>query len=629
MLTSAPMQTHPTSPAELLPAALRLHQDGQLREAAAIYEQILSCHPTHPDALHLLGLVAFQLGRFQQAINLIKRAIAVIPSVAGYHCNCGEAWRRLGKLDEAIHCHREALRLNPDYLEAHINLGSAFKQNGKLAEAAACYRRALQINPNHFGLHNNLGNLLKEMGQLDPAVVSYQEALRLKPDFAPTHVNLGLAWQEQNRLEEAIASFRRALPLAPQDAETHFKLGNALQKQGCAAEAIPCFAKAIELQPSYADARINLALALQEENQIGPALRHLWEAVHVQPDYPDAHWNLALALLLSGDFRNGWNEYEWRWRYPRFSSRPRQFSQPKWNGAVLAGRTILLHAEQGLGDTIQFIRYAPLVAERGGRVIVECQPGLVSLLKSAPGVEQVVARGQPLPHFDIYTPLMSLPRIFGTTLESIPAAIPYLSAPGSRRFQLGKPPHAKLKMGLVWAGGSLHQKDHLRSASLAHFAPLLEIQEIAFYSLQIGPRAADLASLPNRFAIADLSPRLHDFADTAAAISQLDLVISVDTAVAHLVGALGRPIWTLLPYAPDWRWLLERGDTPWYPSMRLFRQTLQGDWTGVITRVTGALQSRPGVRSEGRNLMSLSPGDLSACPAQAEERIGRELERVA
>jgi hypothetical protein len=315
-------------------------------------------------------------------------------------------------------------------------------------------------------------------------------------------------------------------------------------------------------------------------------------ALLLAPDFAAAHWNLALNLLLQGRYTEGWQEYEWRWRKPDFTSPCRHTDVPLWDGSPLQGRTIVLHAEQGFGDAIQFVRYAPLVARRGGAVVVECHPQLVQLMKTVEGVQAVVPFGAPLPPFSCQAPLLSLPRIFGTTLHTIPSRCPYLFASSEYRDKwtaLIYAQSASLRIGLVWAGKSY--PDPLRSCRLADLAPLAVTDKVIFYSLQLGAGLEHSVSPPTGMRLIDLTAQIHDFADTAALIEQLDLVISIDTAVAHLAGALGKPIFTLLPFAPDWRWMLERSDSLWYPTMRVFRQGHQGDWGPVVTRVHSAFDN--------------------------------------
>ena len=359
-------------------------------------------------------------------------------------------------------------------------------------------------------------------------------------------------------------------------------------------QAISSHSTAIGLNPQLTEAYSNLGNAFTDFGKIDQAIAAYRQAISLKPDYAQVHWNLAIALLLKGDYAEGWCEYEWRWKCEDQSAR--RFTQPLWDGGDLTGRTILLHAEQGFGDTLHFIRYAALVKDRGGRVIVECQQELIGLLKQLTSVTQWITRGQPLPPFDVHRPLLSLPFVFGTTLENIPQQTPPLQAPANRVEQWRHRVADKsvvLKVGLAWAGNPHHKNDRNRSILLSQLMPLLEIPHIQFFSLQKGA-STDGTNLLN------LTTELHDFNESAALISNLDLIISVDTSVVHLAAAMGKPTWVMLPFAPDWRWLQQRDDSPWYPSIRLFRQTRIGDWPGVIDQVAAELARRCGSSAEDK-----------------------------
>jgi len=382
-------------------------------------------------------------------------------------------------------------------------------------------------------------------------VARYERALALVPDHPEALSNLGVALVDLGRPAEAIAHYERALVSQPDRAETHTNLGIALQRQGQHAEALVCYGRALALKP----------------------------------DYAEAHFNRAWALLWTGELDEGWLEYEWRFTVARYD---RKFDQPLWSGEPLAGQSILIHAEQGFGDTLQFVRYVPAVAERGGKVVLEVPKPLGRLAGTVAGVSEVVAAGDTLSAFDCHCPLLSLPRVFKTNLATIPDAVPYLSvsAEASAAWAERVAPASGLRVGIVWAGTTVGAID-LRSLQ-----PLWEVAGISWFSLQAGERCGDI-SLLHDVKIVDLSPWLTDFAETAAAVCQMDLVISVDTSVAHLAGALGRPVWIMLPYWPDWRWLIERADSPWYPTARLFRQKKAGDWSCVAREVAAALADHP------------------------------------
>ena len=482
----------------------------------------------------------------------------------------------------------------------------------KLDEAMASYQQALRLKPNYPEAHSNLGNALQEQGRLDEAVASCQQALRLKPDSAEAHHNLGLVLAKQDKLDEAVASFQQTLRLKPDYPDAHNNLGIVLEKQDKLDEAMASYQQALRLKPDYPEAHNNLGIVLEKQGRLDEAVACYQQALRLKPDYPEAHWNRSLAWLLMGRFEQGWPGYEWRWKCKEFGSLP-PFHPPLWDGSPLDGRTILVHAEQGLGDTLQFIRYAPLVHQRGGRVILVCQPPLIGLLTRSPGVERLVAQGEALPEYDVHVPLMSLPGLLGTTLESVPADVPYLDAEPQLveawRHRLGSYPG--FKVGIVWQGNPKFRLDRLRSIPLAQFAPLARVPGVHLFSLQKGPGAEQLAAVTDRFPVTDLGRRLDDFMDTAAVLKNLDLVISVDTAIAHLAGALGIPVWVALPFAPDWRWLMDREDSPWYPTMRLFRQTRPGQWEDVFQRIAEALQRRLAAPAELRPItVEIAPGEL-------------------
>ncbi len=517
-----------TTISQALAMAIQHHQAGRLHDAERIYRQILAVGPDCAQAWHLLGVIAIQAGRHEVAVEHIRRAIALDETQAEFHCNLGGAHAALRELPEAIAAYRRALQLKPDFAEAQNNLGNALRDLGDKEEALLCYRRAAKLKPDYAMTHNNLGNALENRGDLDEAIACYRRALRALPRFAAIHNNLGNALKNQGQLDEAAACCRRALEL--------------------------------------------------------------------QPDLAGAHFNYSSLLLLAGDFRRGWDEFEWRWTNdPR---RRRGFLQPLWDGRPLEGKTILLHAEQGLGDTIQFIRYARLVQRAGGRVLVECQRSLLPLLKGCRGVDGLVAQGKEPPHFSVHFPLLSLPRLFQTDVTSIPADVPYLFAePGLvDRWRQELEAIPGFKIGIAWQGSPAYHSDYLRSIPLGCFEPLSRYPGVRLLSLQKGPGLVQLQGIAGRFPVADWGSRLDEasgpFLDTAAVMMGLDLVVTSDTAIAHLAGALGVPVWVALPFVPDWRWLLGRDDSPWYPTMRLFRQQRPGDWASAFAEMEIALAAR-------------------------------------
>jgi tetratricopeptide (TPR) repeat protein len=544
--------------------AWQQQQAGNLEEAERACRQIVVTEPADAGAWFLLGTVYQTQARLPEAEDAFRRAVALRPREAQGHFHLGNALLQQGKLVEAEDAFRACVRLRPDHLQGLTNWGVALGRRRHLAKALACFDAALRVCPDVAEIHHNRGNMLRDFGRLDDALAAYRQALRLKPDYAKAHVNLGAALITLGRLDEAETSLRRGLELHPDSPEAHSSLGGLLSLQG----------------------------------KTGAAIEHYQRAVALRPDFAEAHWNLALAWLLEGRFELGWPEYEWRWRRPNHAPLP-DHGRPFWDGTPLDGQAILLHAEQGLGDTLQFIRYAALVKERGGTVIVQCQKSLVPLLRLCAGLDLAVAPGEALPPFAVHAPLLSLPRIFATTLATIPARVPYLRTKEdlTLHWQRRLAPLRRLRVGIVWQGSRTHAWDRHRSIALAHFEPLARIEGVQLISLQRGDGAEQLAAVADRFAVVSFDGELDEaagpFMDTAAILANLDLLISVDTAVAHLAGALGVPVWVPLSVGPDWRWMLDRDDSPWYPSMRLFRQRQLGEWSEVFGRM--AEQARLGL----------------------------------
>lgn len=471
----------------------------------------------------------------------------------------------------------------PDELRAKIGRGIAAHQEGDLTAAERLYRQVLEKMPNHPVALTNLGMILKNQGNFAEAIACYHQALPYATQEVGLHYNLGNALWELGNREAAIAQFHRVIVLQPNHVEGYNNLGMVLHELDELDSAIPHFERAITLNPNYAQGYNNLGLVLHDMGRVEDAIACYDTALRLQPDYCEAHNNRGLALLIQGDLHQGFREYEWRWRVKAAPDLP-PIPGPFWDGSDLQGKTILLHAEQGLGDCIQFIRYAALLVKRGGRVVALVNQPLVRLFESVPGISRVSAYWSELAPIDVWIPLLSLPHIMGTTLATIPGQIPYLTPTHLAPVILNEP---GFKVGIVWAGNPQHKGDRHRSCPLRYFLPLLNIPGIKWYSLQKGQEETRIRQ--QNLPIQDLAPHLQDLADTAAIIAQLDLVITVDTSVAHLAGALGKPVWVALSYAPDWRWMLNRTDSPWYPTMRLFRQEERGDWQGVFDEVAQSL----------------------------------------
>ena len=586
--------TPPT--AEQLDAMAAAHlREGRAAQAEPLARLAVAADPRRAAFHTTLGLVLGARGRGDAAVAALARAAALDPASADGHVHHGDALIAAGRPCEAVESFRRAIALRPD-AAAWDHLAAAHRAAGQLVDAVAAYRRAIDLEEPVAQRHADLGHTLRAAGALDGAIAAHRRAAELMPEVPVPLDNLGSALQKAGRPAEAMTAFVAALAIEPERPQTWNHLGTVHCDAGRWADAAAAFGRALASRPDFADAVNNLGTVLEEQGHRPEAMAHYRRAAALAPAASSAPWNMALMHLLVGDYAAGWPAYEHRWRQPLNRSVHRGFPQPMWDGSPLAGRTILLHAEQGLGDAIHFARYAPLVAARGGTVVVECHPPLTRLFASLAGVRQVVGRGVgELPAFDVHCPLMSLPMLFGTALDTVPADVPYLHPEDADvaawRTRLGVEPPAK-RVGVVWAGAANHQKDRDRSLPGAAFAPLAAAPGVRLYSLQVGK--VPPAGVP----IVDWTAELHDFADTAALASQLDLVVTADTSVAHLAGAMGKPTWVLVPFAPDWRWLLDRDDSPWYPTARLFRQTTAGDWAGPIGKVTEALRSDRGVNRE-------------------------------
>jgi tetratricopeptide (TPR) repeat protein len=611
----------------LLAEAFALHQAGRLAEAEQTYNQILATQPDHFDSLHLLGIVFHQRGDHAQALRHIDRALKINPNNIPALNNRGIALRELKRFEDALASYDRALALWPGYAEALLGRGHTLKELKRFEEALASYDRTLALRPDWVDAHVNRGDVLHELKQFEEALASYDRALGIRQDFTEAHANRGSALHALKRFEEALASYDHALALRPDYAEARYNRGNvlhalkrfeealadyehalalrpdyveALANRGVTLndlkrfeEALASHDRALAVRPDYADAFVNRGITLYELKRFEAALASYDRALALRPDYAQAHFNEAVCRMLIGDFDRGWQKLEWGWETEDLKNAKRTFSQPLWLGSdEIAGKTILLHGVHGFGDTIQFCRYVPCVAERGARVILEIQEPLRDLMGTLPGAAQIVSRGEPLPDFDLHCPLLSLPLALGTRLATIPAQTPYLRASPQAvmdwNVRLG--PRHRPRIGLAWSGRPEHNNDRNRSMRLSTLLSPLAGFEATYVSLQREVREDDAPVLQGRSDILHFGEELKSYADTAALIANLDLVISVDTSVAHLAGALAKPVWILLPFITDWRWLLDREDSPWYPTARLFRQDETRGWDSVMARVHAALE---------------------------------------
>ena len=590
-LVAQAIRTNPANPEYFSNLGTLLQRQGKIDEAFKSYDLALKLKPDFVMVWIMLGDLLTSQKRFDEALLTYAHVLTLDPQNAEAANKGGLLLMQLHRYDEALARFDLLATISPDSAEAFYNMGVCLCEMNRPEQAAERFRRSLEINPQQAEVQNRLGMALIDMNRSDEALAHARAAVEINPGFVGALNNLGAAFTNLRRFDEAITTLDRALAISPEVAELFSNKANALKGLNRHSDAIASYDRAIALKPDYVHAHNNRGSCFDEMMQADEALSSYRNALAFSPDFAEAHWNVAINRLRAGDFKTGWIESEWRWKCPSLQLKQRNFVQPLWLGdQPIEGKTLLLHNDQGLGDALQFCRYAPLVAARGARVILESDPPLRELLATLEGVPEIIVRGKTLPDFDYHCSLASLPLAFDTTPDTIPSTVPYLSTAGSASDWQGWLGPAKgPRVGLVWSGNPKHGNDHNRSIALETLLPLLDI-EAQFVSLQKDPRLADAAVLRERSDIRDAGPELNSFSDTAALLSQLDLVITVDTSVAHLAGALGRPAWVLLPRVPDWRWLLDRGDSPWYPSLRLFRQTETATWPPVVQRVKEALQ---------------------------------------
>lgn len=626
-----------------LQRAVELHRNGDIPAAEQAYHKILRLDPRQADALHLLGVAAHQCRRSADAVGYIRRAIAINDRCAQYHCNLGLAQRSVGELDaalgsfqtsveidpgfaggyynlaktleslgrtdDAIASYRNAIGSDPLFAEAHNNLGLLLSARGRLSDAIESFRAAAAARPESAEFHYNLANTFAAVGQHEDAVAAYEQAVRCDATIPEFHNNLGATLLALDRAHEAAVSFREALRIRSHFAEAHNNLGSALHLAGDLDGAADAFRCAITEQPNFPGALVNLGNVANESGDLGTAVEYYERAIKLDPQSPQANFNRALALLRSGDFVRGWAAYEWRWKR---KVSPRDFVEPVWQGELLTGRTILAYAEQGIGDEIQFAGCLPDLFANSERVVIECDPRLVPLF--ARSFPQASVLGRPIardsidrrvvPHVDYCVAFGSIPRIVRNSSAAFPDRKKYLAADSSRIEQFRARLNCsrfRMNVGISWRGGSEPDVQRKRSISLIDWRDILLVDGVNFQTLQHGKCQDELHSVATHYGIAVAPPAIdcwNDLDSLAANIAALDLVITVDNSTAHLAGALGVPVWTLLPFASDWRWMTQRDTTLWYPSMRLFRQTSPGDWQPVLRQVAAHLRRRCESRPE-------------------------------
>lgn len=579
----------------LMSSALDAHRDGQLDQAAPLYREALSINPIHGDALHYYGVLHHQRRDHAAAARLLDQALTQTPTDAVCWSNRGLVAAALGELDDAVRCYREALQLNPDFADAHNNLGVTLSAQGEYQSAVDHYRQALALDPSMVDAYLNLGTALNKLEQYDEALACYEGALSLNPHSAEAHFNAGNALTAKGESAAAIARFRRAIELRPDYANAHVNLGSAVGKLGDYAEAEQHYRAAVALKPNPTNL-VCLGGSLGAQGRLDEEEVFYRRALELDPHYVDAHQNLAWALLKRGDYQQGWAEYAMRWR-PQDYAAIEVGGVPEWHGEPLEGCSVLLVGDQGFGDQLQFLRFARVLERLGATVDVLVREPLVALAQTVPGVNRAWS-GNAEGRYDYWAPLMSVPSCINMALSTVPAEVPYLFPDEAKVKAWGERVNeaagSRRKVGLVWAGSPTFGNDRYRSMKFEDLAPLAALTDIAWFSLQKGAAESQLRNAPETFLPRDFTHELNDFTDTAALVTNLDLVIVVDTGVSHLTGALGVPVWVLLPANSDWRWLEHRSDSPWYPTARLFRQDTLGDWAPVMTNVAQALRGEAG-----------------------------------
>lgn len=570
-----------------------LKDQGDLDAALVAYDRAIALRPDYAHAFCNRAVVLGQMRRLPEAVASYDRAIALDPTDALAHYNRGMLMNGMGQKDAALASFNNASACNADFFAAHFARAALLQERTEWAASLASYDRAIALNAGDPAAYYNRGTVLKELGQWADALASYDRAIALNGEFASAHAARADALQQLDRLPEALLSYDKAIELHPGEATCYNGRGVLLHKMGRFAAALASYNQAIATNPNYPQAYFNRGTVLEKLRDFDGALASYNLAIAKKPGCADFHVNLALASLQVGDFVNGWTHYEWRWRMKNgpISLQERQFSQPLWlGGDDISGRTILLYGEQGLGDSLLFCRYCELVARLGARVILEVPRPLVSLCATLAGVTQVIPSGEPLPDFDVQCPLMSLPLACRTQLETIPSATRYINSDALKvaawQERLGA--QTKPRIGLTWSGSQGARMHSERCYPLEKLVPYLS-DNFQYFCLQTEITAADRKTLMENPVIRRFDGELRDFSDTAALCECLDLVVSVDTSVVHLNGALGRRTWVLLPFDGDWKWLIDREDSPWYPTVRLFRQKSRGDWNEVFERVAAEL----------------------------------------
>ena len=572
----------------MMTQALQCFQSGNHDEAEIILFKVLGTEPKNFDALHIYGVLKGIKNQHHEALGFFRKALKINPNHSFLNFNIAKAFSEIGEDEKALKFHSSATKLNPNYPEGWLNYGKSLLNLYKFDQSLNLFSRAVALNPDYAEAWTNLGSALKELGRFQEALDSFDKSLKINPHIAETWSNRGIALLKLKRVEEAVANFDNAIAINPDYADAYSNRGIALLELKRVEEAVANFDNAIAINPDYADAYSNRGIALLELKRLEEAVASYDKAIAIKPDHAKAHCNKSLAFLLAGKFAQGWGLYEWRWKKEDTVKNKRNFPQPLWLGLEdIANKTILLHAEQGLGDTIQFCRYVKLVKERGARVVLEVPEALLRLMDGLEGIDDLVEKGKVMPSFDFHCPLMSLPLAFKTTVESIPHLVPYIHLNKEKenkwRMHIG---NSGFKIAICWQGSTKSQVDIGRSFPVNLFEGLAKINDVRLISLQKNEGVEQLKNLPAGMRIETLPDNFDNgdsaFIDSACVMKCADLVITSDTALTHLAGALGVKTWLPLRFVPDWRWMLDINDSPWYPNHRLFRQAIRDEWGSVF-----------------------------------------------
>lgn len=578
-----------------------LRLGGRYSDAASALRAAIALQEDYADAHNNLGIAHAESGNLEAAETAYREALKHRADFPEVQNNLGNLLYRMGRVGDSLAAYEAATALRPDYAEAHANRGDAFLNQGNQKEALDAYKSAADAAPHWPVAWYKLGNVLFQANDFERALKAFQRSIDLNPNQLRGLTNLGATLEKLGRYEEAAMVLRHALVLVPDDVSGLKNLGHVILKLGHAGEGLHLLRRAVELAPDDADAHYTLGNALLRMERLQEALACYARVRELQPNTARAYFAPASVLLMNGQYKEGWSAYESRFDMAAYKTNVTNVHERLWDGSPLNGKRLLIHVEQGFGDTLEFARYVPLVRERAGegKIMLLCEPELSRILETLEGVDEFYRlRSDATVTYDVQVPLMSLPHRFGTTLETIPNKTPYLKVPPGTKAKIRRRKEAKVNVAFVWAGRPTHSDDRFRSCPLSWFAALFDIPGVDFHSIQWGPRAAELdphLKRPNVFSMTD---KLTDFAETAAIIDQVDLVIAIDTAVAHLAGSLGKPVWTILPFGGEWRWLFRREDTPWYPNMRLFRQRILGDWRPVFQRMGAGLAQMAGAAGD-------------------------------